>query len=135
LPTGGRLCYWLKQQSNSIFASNSEVDVVDFLDRWQWLLEQKLLKKLPMAHHGDEQRRGQELIQRLLHLSIPSPRPTKTRGICSTKPKPVGPEARMFRDILLSWWFDVRRSTTIIVVALAALEDAVRKRWSTIQHE
>ena len=93
LPTGVRLCYWFKQQSNSIFASNSEVDVVDFLDRWQWLLGQKLLKKLPTAHHGDEQRRGQELIQRLLHSSILSLQPTKTRGICSTKPKPVGPEA------------------------------------------
>jgi hypothetical protein len=60
--------------------------------------------------NGDEQWRGQELIQRLLHLSIPSPQPTKTRGICSTKPKPVGPEARMSRDTLWSWWLDVQRS-------------------------
>jgi hypothetical protein len=123
----GSVCVWdkLRRHCQLVFASatgwnNNQTQsllpivrsmYMDFLDRWLWLLGQKLLKKLLMAHHGHEQRRGQEWIQWLLHLSIPSTWPTKTRGIRSTKTKPVGPEARMFRDTLWSWWFDVRRST------------------------
>jgi hypothetical protein len=97
---------------------------MNFLDGGYF--RQTLSKKLlPKAHHGTT---GPGMKPASIAVVDPITETyTNTRNPIN-EIKPVGTESRMSRDTLWSWWLDVQGSTTIIVDAHAALEDAVQKR-------